>query len=104
VLVAAAPELVLYNAGVDVHCDDALGLLSLTDAGVAERDRLVMAAAAGAGIPLAAAIGGGYAPDHAAIVQRHMHVHRAAAERVPQFAAAADARRAAARTAAAATV
>ena len=27
------PELVLYNAGVDVHADDALGKMALTDAG-----------------------------------------------------------------------
>ena len=29
------PDLVLYDAGVDVHKDDALGYLQLTDAGVA---------------------------------------------------------------------
>ena len=27
------PQLVLYNAGVDVHADDALGKMALTDAG-----------------------------------------------------------------------
>ena len=28
------PDLVLYNAGVDVHADDALGNMALTDEGV----------------------------------------------------------------------
>ena len=32
------PDLVLYDAGVDVHQDDALGYLNLTDAGLAARD------------------------------------------------------------------
>jgi len=32
-LARVRPELVLYNAGVDVHADDALGKMALTDAG-----------------------------------------------------------------------
>lgn len=77
----------MYNAGVDVHADDTLGMLALTDAGIAARDRFVLTACADAGVPVAAAIGGGYSPDHAAIVGRHMHLHRAAAELFPRMAA-----------------
>ena len=32
-LAIVRPELVLFNAGVDVHADDALGKMALTDAG-----------------------------------------------------------------------
>jgi len=76
---AFAPQLVLYNAGVDPHADDSLGLLTCTDAGLAARDAFVLQQCAERGIPLAAAIGGGYSADHAAIVERHVLLHAAAA-------------------------
>jgi acetoin utilization deacetylase AcuC-like enzyme len=91
-----APDLVLYNAGVDPHADDSLGLLQLSDAGIAARDVAVMQACAQRCVPIAAAIGGGYAPDHAAIVERHVSLHAAAAaafrQHGPAFAAARAAR------------
>lgn len=94
------PALVLYNAGVDVHADDALGKLALSDAGIAARDNAVFGACVAAGVPVAAAIGGGYdLDDHGAIVRRHMHLHRAAAAHAGVFAALMDAQRAAARAA-----
>ena len=79
------PELVCYNAGVDVHRDDSLGKLSLTNGGIAVRDRFVLGACADAGIPVAAAIGGGYQEDHAAIVERHVSLHAAARELLPRL-------------------
>jgi acetoin utilization deacetylase AcuC-like enzyme len=90
------PELVLYNAGVDVHKDDALGQLALSDEGIARRDRAVFSACAEFGVPIACAIGGGYQEDHTHIVRRHMHLHRAAAEHMPAFGRLMDAKRAAA--------
>ena len=53
-LARVQPQLVCYNAGVDVHGDDALGMLALTDVGILERDRFVLAACADAGAPVAA--------------------------------------------------
>lgn len=91
------PELVLYNAGVDVHRDDALGKLALSNEGIAQRDHAVFSACAEFGVPVACAIGGGYQEDHSHIVQRHMHLHRAAAEHMPAFGRVMDAKRAAAR-------
>ncbi|KAL4428051.1 hypothetical protein ABPG75_002140 [Micractinium tetrahymenae] len=82
------PQLVLYNAGVDVHAEDSLGKMALTDAGILARDRFVFAACAAAGAPVAAAMGGGYCPDHERIVDRHVLLHRAAAEHAPALAAA----------------
>lgn len=46
-----------------------------------------------AGVPMAAAIGGGYQKDHSHIVARHMHLHRAAAEAMPRFAEMMSAKR-----------
>jgi acetoin utilization deacetylase AcuC-like enzyme len=93
------PGLVLYNAGADVAAGDALGKMALSDAGIAARDRYVMACCAEAGVPIAAAIGGGYAEDHSSIVERHVQLHRAAAEHWGALAAAAERRRAAAQQA-----
>ncbi|WP_456291969.1 histone deacetylase family protein [Pseudomonas sp. AK106] len=72
------PDLVLYDAGVDVHKDDALGYLQLTDAGVARRDEAVMRHCLGRDIPVMGVIGGGYSKDREALARRHGILHRSA--------------------------
>ncbi|HEX7873437.1 MAG TPA: histone deacetylase [Sphingobium sp.] len=67
-----APDLILYQAGVDPHGDDALGRLSLTDAGLAARDQFVAEEAHRRGLPLASALGGGYGSDRMAVARRHV--------------------------------
>ncbi len=42
------PDVVLYDAGVDVHEDDALGRLALSDGGIERREMLVREGAGGA--------------------------------------------------------
>ena len=59
----ARPDMILYDAGVDVHVDDRLGHLEITDAGLRARDDLVIGWAQRYGMPLAAVIGGGYDRD-----------------------------------------
>ncbi|NDV87076.1 histone deacetylase [Aurantimonas aggregata] len=76
----ARPELVFYNAGVDPHGDDRLGRLSLTDQGLAERDRTVIGFFRDRAVPVAAVIGGGYSRDIEALARRHTIVHRVAGE------------------------
>lgn len=68
---AFAPDLILYQAGVDPHANDKLGRLSLTDKGLAARERFVANEARRRGIPLASALGGGYGEDKMAIARRH---------------------------------
>ncbi|MGF7154731.1 histone deacetylase family protein [Novosphingobium gossypii] len=65
------PDLILLQAGVDAHGDDKLGRLSLTDEGLAGRDRFVATEAARRGIPLASTLGGGYGADREAVAARH---------------------------------
>lgn len=65
------PDLILYQAGVDVHRDDKLGRLALTDHGIAARDTIVAARARMLGIPMASAMGGGYGNDVHAVAARH---------------------------------
>lgn len=71
VLASFAPDLILYQAGVDPHSDDRLGRLALTDAGLETRDRTVVRQARARGIPLASTLGGGYGDDRIAVARRH---------------------------------
>ena len=68
-----APDLILYQAGIDPHEDDRLGRLALTDAGLAARDRYVSEIAKERRIPLASVVGGGYAadPQRMELARRH---------------------------------
>jgi acetoin utilization deacetylase AcuC-like enzyme len=74
------PDIVLYDAGVDVHKDDALGYLALTDAGIANRDRMVIDHCLARDIPVCAVIGGGYSNDREALARRHGLLHHSAAQ------------------------
>ncbi|WP_349571284.1 histone deacetylase family protein [Azotobacter salinestris] len=73
------PDMVLYDAGVDVHKDDALGYLQLTDAGLAARDSAVLRHCLEREIPVLGVIGGGYDRDRAALARRHGILHHSAA-------------------------
>lgn len=66
-----APDLVLYQAGVDPHVDDKLGRLALSDEGLIARDRYVLRQARSRGVPLASALGGGYGDDARTVAARH---------------------------------
>lgn len=68
---AARPDLVLVQAGVDPHCDDRLGHLELTDAGLLARDTMVRQALVRRGIPFAVTLGGGYDADVPRLGRRH---------------------------------
>ncbi|TBR20251.1 histone deacetylase [bacterium] len=68
---ARRPELVVYQAGVDVWEGDLLGGLSLTPEGVAARDRLVFRLCRQRGVPVAVTLGGGYAEDLGDVAALH---------------------------------
>lgn len=72
------PDVVIYDAGADIHRDDDLGCFEISDAGVLARDRLVFAHCDRAGLPVAAVIGGGYQRDVAALVNVHLLLFKAA--------------------------
>ena len=79
-LESVQPDLVFYDAGVDPHKDDLLGKLALSDAGLSERDRFVLASCMHRGIPVACVVGGGYAHDRDLLARRHSLLHRAATD------------------------
>lgn len=67
------PDLVLYQAGVDIHSDDALGRFEVSDVGLAARDRLVMQTCfLERGVPVACALGGGYPRQRGAVGRRQL--------------------------------
>jgi len=74
------PDLVIYDAGVDVHRDDTLGLLNLSDQGLAMRDSAVIEHCLGRDIPVVGVIGGGYDKDRALLARRHAQLHFSAAK------------------------
>ncbi|HTG39671.1 histone deacetylase [Sphingomonas sp.] len=67
-----APDLILYQAGVDPFAGDRLGRLSLTLDGLAERERLIARLARSRSLPVASALGGGYGHDATEVAQRHV--------------------------------
>jgi acetoin utilization deacetylase AcuC-like enzyme len=74
---SSSPDLVFYLAGADSFEEDRLGGLHLTKRGLAERDRLVAAAARLGGVPIATVLAGGYAADVADTVDIHAATIRA---------------------------
>jgi acetoin utilization deacetylase AcuC-like enzyme len=75
------PDLAFFIAGADPYEGDRLGRLSVSRAGLAERDHLVYAACERAGVPVVTVMGGGYAHNVEDTVAIHFHAVRAAALR-----------------------
>jgi acetoin utilization deacetylase AcuC-like enzyme len=65
-------DLILYQAGADVHIDDPLGGV-LTTAQMRERDRLVFERARSAGVPIAWNLAGGYQEPLSRVVALHVN-------------------------------
>ena len=78
-LEAADADLVIYLAGADPFEGDRLGRLSVTKAGLAERDRLVLEACRDRGIPVAVSMAGGYARNVEDTVDVHFQSIKRAA-------------------------
>ncbi|MDB2356178.1 histone deacetylase [Pseudoalteromonas sp.] len=73
------PDLVLYDAGVDVWQEDGLGKLDITWQGIEKRDNLVIKRCIEHNTPVATVIGGGYDRDHMRLAKRHAIVIEQAA-------------------------
>jgi acetoin utilization deacetylase AcuC-like enzyme len=67
-----APDLILYQAGVDPWHGDRLGRLALSQDGLDARDRFVAGLARRRGVGLASTPGGGYGPEPREIAARHV--------------------------------
>lgn len=78
----ADADLAIYISGADPYAGDRLGKLAITKDGLQARDRLVLDLCAAAGLPVAIAMGGGYADNVHDIVDIHFNTVRLAASRV----------------------
>ena len=65
------PDIVLYDAGVDIFLDDKLGNLKVSLEGIRERDHAVLDHYKKQDIPIATVIGGGYSKDNQELASRH---------------------------------
>lgn len=74
------PDLVFYDAGVDVYANDGLGYLNISHEGILARERMVLTTLKQHNIPVATVIGGGYDKDTLALAKRHALVFQAAKE------------------------
>ena len=69
-------QYVFYIAGVDVHYQDKLGKLKLSDKGIFERDRIVIENFFSKKTPLCGVLGGGYNKDFNKLIELHAMLHR----------------------------
>ncbi|OBT00995.1 histone deacetylase [Vibrio tasmaniensis] len=72
------PDLIIYDAGVDIHQDDELGYLNVSTKGIFERDCLMLNLAKSKAILMACVVGGGYRSEHKDLVPIHMQLLNAA--------------------------
>ena len=72
-------DIVLYQAGADVHVEDPMGGV-LTTEQMIERDRIVFEAAAQAGVPIAWNLAGGYQEPLLRVVELHVNTMRCCAQ------------------------
>ena len=73
-------DYVFYIAGVDIHFNDRLGKLKISDQGIRARDEIVTENFFSKGIPLCGVLGGGYNKDFKKLVELHSILHQSCAK------------------------
>ena len=73
-------DFVYYIAGVDIHYEDKLGKLKITDEGIKTRDQIVINNFYQKRIPLCGVLGGGYNKDFNKLIELHSILHKSCAE------------------------
>ena len=73
-------DYVFYIAGVDIHFNDRLGKLNISDEGIKKRDEIVTENFFSKGIPLCGVLGGGYNKDFEKLVELHSILHQSCAK------------------------
>ena len=73
-------DYVFYIAGVDIHFNDRLGKLKISDEGVRKRDELVVENFFSKCIPLCGVLGGGYNKNSDKLVELHSFLHQSCAK------------------------
>ena len=69
-------DFVFYVAGVDIHFEDRLGKLKISDEGVNKRDQIVIENFYSKNTPLCGVLGGGYNKSFKKLVELHSMLHK----------------------------
>ena len=69
-------DFVFYIAGVDIHKNDRLGKLHISDQGIEKRDQLVIRSFYQKKIPICGVLGGGYNKDFDKLIELHSSLHK----------------------------
>lgn len=69
-------DFIFYIAGVDVHFNDRLGKLKISDEGIDKRDQLVIENYFEKKIPLCGVLGGGYNKSFDKLIELHAKLHK----------------------------
>ena len=73
-------DFVFYIAGVDVHFNDRLGKLKLSDDGIKKREEIVIGNFFSKNIPICGVLGGGYNKNFDKLVELHSILHETCAK------------------------
>ncbi len=73
-------DFVFYIAGVDIHHNDRLGKLKISDNGIFKRDELIIDNFFSNKIPICGVLGGGYNEDFNKLVELHSSLHKTCAK------------------------
>jgi len=69
-------DFVFYIAGVDIHFEDRLGKLKITDDGINKRDQIVIENFYSKNTPLCGVLGGGYNKSFKKLIELHSMLHK----------------------------
>ena len=69
-------DFVFYIAGVDIHFEDRLGKLKISDEGVNKRDQMVIENFFSRNTPLCGVLGGGYNKNFEKLIELHSMLHK----------------------------
>ena len=73
-------DFIFYIAGVDIHSNDRLGRLKVSDEGIKKRDEIVTENFFSKKIPICGVLGGGYNKDFNKLVELHSFLHQSCAK------------------------
>ncbi len=73
-------DFIFYIAGVDIHFNDRLGKLKVSDEGIFKRDEIVIDNFFSNKVPICGVLGGGYNQDFNKLIELHSSLHRTCAK------------------------
>ena len=77
-----SPDIVLYDAGIDIFKEDGLGNLNISRKGIIQRDQIILEYFKNKQIPVTTVIGGGYSIDPYELASRHSIIFETALEMI----------------------